>query len=86
MKMALVAIALVLSGCAGKTRIEYRVVDLPEPPVLTSCTSTVSSMSDSASDGAVIQGLFSDYIKCKAKNEEALKALDAYRKDSRTAK
>lgn len=82
-KLILIA-ALVLSGCATKPAVEYRMADVPEPPVLTSCVSETAGLPDSASDGQVIQSLFSDYIQCKAKNEEALRALEAYRKPNTT--
>ena len=80
MKKLILIVALVLSGCATKPAVEYRMADVPEPPVLTSCISETAGLPDSASDGQVIRSLFSDYIQCKAKNEEALRALEAYRK------
>jgi len=73
--------ALLVSGCATKPAgVEYRIADVPEPPVLTSCISATAGLPDSAADGKVIESLFNDYLNCKAKNEEALKALNAYRK------
>ena len=77
---------LLVAGCATKEPIvSYRIAEVPEPPVLTSCISATAGLPDSAADGKVIESLFNDYLNCKAKNEEALKALNAYRK-SKSAK
>lgn len=73
-------ILLVLSGCATTQGEGLRVVDLPEPPVLTECVSGVPGLPKDAADGTVIQTLFADYVECKAKQKEALRALDVYRK------
>lgn len=84
--IALLLSVLLVAGCATKpAAVEFRIADVPEPPVLTSCISTTAGLPDTAEDGKVIESLFSDFIECKAKNEEALRALDAYRK-SKSAK
>lgn len=75
----LLILTLVLSGCAT-TKTEYRIADVPEPPVLTGCVSATANLPDNAADGTVIESLFRDYLKCKSKNDEAIRALEAYRK------
>lgn len=73
-------LCLALTGCATTKTVEYRMADVPEPPVLTSCVSATANLPDSAADGVVIESLFRDYLKCKSKNDEAIRALEAYRK------
>lgn len=80
-KLLCILLVAGLTGCAsvGKS-VEYRIADVPEPPVLTSCVSSAAGLPDSAPDGAYVDALVDDYVKCRDKNEQALKALDRYRK------
>lgn len=81
MKKLILIMALVLTGCATTQQsVGNLIPDVPEPPVLTSCVSTAAELPDSASDGAYVDALVDDYVKCRDKNEQALKALDRYRK------
>lgn len=71
---------LLLTGCA--TRVEYRVTEVPEPPVISRPDLPVLSITKEMDPGTVIQ-LHRETIKrLQAWGQELENALNAYRKGS----
>jgi len=73
--------ALVLTGCASKTTTEYRVLDVPEPPVIARPELDVLSINSSMDAGTIIQLHRQTIIRLKAWGLELEQALNAYRKN-----
>lgn len=71
------AIALLLSGCATT---EYRVVDVPEPPVIKRPDLPVLSATKDMDAGTVLQLHRETILVLQAWGRELEAALDAYRK------
>jgi hypothetical protein len=77
-------ILLVISGCACKPKIEYRVADIPEPPVITRPALDVLEINNIMDPGTIIQLHRSTILKLKSWGLELETALDAYRKPKDT--
>ena len=77
-------ILLVISGCACKPQIEYRVSDIKEPPVIARPNLDVLDINTSMDPGTVIQLHRSTILKLKSWGLELETALDAYRKPKDT--
>lgn len=80
----LIAILLLLiTGCAHQTRIEYVIVEPPEPPVINRPELPVLQASKEMDAGTIIQ-LHRETIKVlQAWGLELEAALNAYRKDKK---
>lgn len=75
-----ILIAVLLTGCASTTKIEYRVADIPEPPIINRPELPVLNISSGDDPGFVIQ-LHRETIKILQSYARELEvALDAYRK------
>lgn len=73
-------LALLLAGCASAPTVEYRVAEIPEPPVITRPELPVLNMPSGADAGTVIQ-FHRETIKIlQAYAKELEAALNAYRK------
>lgn len=77
-------ILLVISGCACKPQIEYRVADIPEPPKITRPALDVLEINNTMDPGTILQLHRSTILKLKAWGLELETALDAYRKPKDT--
>lgn len=76
----LLLIVLLLSGCAAQTKIEYRVADVPEPPVMVRPDLPVLNIKPGDDAGFVIQ-MHRQTIKIlQSYAQELESALDVYRK------
>ena len=82
--MKYLLIVLFLSGCACKPQIEYRVSDIPEPPVITRPVLDVLDINTTMDPGTVLQLHRSTILKLKSWGLELETALDAYRKPKDT--
>lgn len=82
--MKYLIIVLILAGCATKPQIEYRVAEIPEPPVITRPVLDVLDINTTMDPGTVLQLHRSTILKLKAWGLELETALDAYRKPKDT--
>jgi PBP1b-binding outer membrane lipoprotein LpoB len=74
-------LALLLTGCAApKTQIEYRVADVPEPPVINRPDLPVLTITKDMDPGTIIQLHRETILVLKAWGLELEAALNAYRK------
>ena len=72
---------LVSTGCATKTTTQYRVLDVPEPPIIARPDLDVLLINSSMDAGTIIQLHRQTIIKLKAWGLELEQALNAYRKN-----
>lgn len=83
MALKVILLCLFLASCATQPQIEYRVVDIPEPPRIDRPELPVLSITNDMDAGTIIQ-LHRETIKrLQAWGLELEAALNAYRKDNK---
>lgn len=74
------ALCAILAGCQCTPKVEYRIVDIPEPPVINRPELPVLNVNSSMNAGQIIQ-LHRETIKVlQSWGLQLEAALDAYRK------
>lgn len=80
--IAIALILLILSGCAH-TQVEYRYVDLPEPPVIARPDLKTQSLRPGDAPADVIQAHRSDIVSLQSWGRQLEAALNGYRRENR---
>lgn len=75
-------VALALTGCAH-TQVEYRYVDLPEPPVIARPDLKTQTLKAGDSPATVVQAHREDVLNLQSWGKQLEAALDGFRKKVR---
>ena len=79
-KLTVLICSLVLAGCCTAPRVEYRVADVPEPPVITRPDLGSLNITYSTPLEQIVQTMREDIKKLQAAFLKQEIALDVYRK------